>query len=199
MSRKVRHDLRSTGVPLPYAGACGKRSSRRGSADFSAFRRLKPRERLEDTNVEAKLKVLIRHLVTSFPETSILSREIAGRYHLFIIVPYSGGPEKAIQVDRAVLREPALSEDEFASRIRPSGSAGHPARMRPVRSRDLAVGSLRRDQPAIMFPETPTPCPPAQQLLGRTRTDPLWTVRASGFCECRTLNPRMIYGCPISH
>ena len=117
MSRKVRHDLRSTGVPLPYAGACGKRSSRRGPADFSAFRRLKPLERLEDTNVEAKLKVLIRHLVTSFPETSILSREIAGRYHLFIIVPYSGGPEKAIQVDRAVLREPALSEDEFALRL----------------------------------------------------------------------------------
>lgn len=74
-------------------------------------------ERAEDSNIAAKLKILIRHLVASFPETSILFREIGGRYHLFVIVPYSGGPEKVIQVDQAVLREQALTEDEFASRV----------------------------------------------------------------------------------
>ncbi len=74
-------------------------------------------ERAEDTHVATKLKVLVRHLVASFPETSILFREIGGRYHLFVIVPYSGGPEKVIQVDQAVLGDLALTEDEFASRV----------------------------------------------------------------------------------
>ena len=74
-------------------------------------------ERAEDPTIAAKLKVLIRYLVTSFPDTSILFREIEGRYHLFVVMPYSGGPEKVIQVDQAVLREPAITEDEFASRV----------------------------------------------------------------------------------
>jgi hypothetical protein len=74
-------------------------------------------ERSGDARVEAKLKVLIRHLVTSFPETSILSRPVGEQYHVFVIVPYEGGPEKSIQVERALLREPSLTVDEFVSRL----------------------------------------------------------------------------------
>ncbi len=32
-------------------------------------------------------------------------------------MPYSGGPEKVIQVNQAVLKEQNLTEDEFASRV----------------------------------------------------------------------------------
>ena len=65
------------------------------------------------TGAEAKLKVLIRHLVMSFPHTSILSRQIEDRYHLLVIVPYEGGPEKAIQVERAFLFEKDRSVEDF--------------------------------------------------------------------------------------
>ena len=41
----------------------------------------------------------------------ILFREIGGRYYLFVIVPYSGRPEKVIQVDQAVLREHEVTEE----------------------------------------------------------------------------------------
>lgn len=117
MSRRTRNDLRSMGVRLPYAGACGKGTTRLDSSDSSGFRMLRPMERAADDHVAAKLKVLIRHLVANFPQTSILFREIGGRYYLFVIVPYSGRPEKVIQVDQAVLREHEVTEDEFAWRV----------------------------------------------------------------------------------
>ena len=61
---------------------------------------------------DAKLAVLIRHLVRTFPQTSILSRQVGDTYHVFVIVPYGGGPEKAIQVESALLveREPSVDE-----------------------------------------------------------------------------------------
>lgn len=74
-------------------------------------------EHVEDTNVAGKLKLLAQHLVASFPQASILFREMGVRYHLFVIVPYTGGPEKTIQVDRAVLANSVLTTDEFASRV----------------------------------------------------------------------------------
>ena len=52
---------------------------------------------------DAKLKALIRHLLRTFPQTSILSRQVGDTYHVFVIVPYGGGPEKAIQVESALL------------------------------------------------------------------------------------------------
>ena len=66
----------------------------------------------EEASVEAKLKALIRHLVRTFPQTSILSRQVGDTYHVFVIVPYAGGTEKAIQVERALLveREPSVDE-----------------------------------------------------------------------------------------
>ncbi len=67
----------------------------------------------DEMTTEAKLKVLIRHLVLSFPEAGILSRQVGDRYHVFIIVPYGGGPEKTIQVERAVLAKSARSIQEF--------------------------------------------------------------------------------------
>ncbi len=65
------------------------------------------------TGAETKLKVLIRHLVMSFPHTSILSRQVEGRYHLLVIVPYEGSPEKAMQVERAYLFEQDRSVEDF--------------------------------------------------------------------------------------
>jgi hypothetical protein len=61
-----------------------------------------------DSGTEAALKRLIRHLVLSFPETSVLSRQVGDRYHVFVIVPYDG-TEKTIQVERAWLVESARS------------------------------------------------------------------------------------------
>ena len=48
----------------------------------------------------------------TFPQTSILSRQVGDTYHVFVIVPYGGGPEKAIQVESALLveREPSVDE-----------------------------------------------------------------------------------------
>ena len=69
----------------------------------------------EEASVEAKLKALIRHLVRTFPQTSILSRQVGDTYHVFVIVPYAGGPEKAIQVERALLVEREPSVDEFGA------------------------------------------------------------------------------------
>ena len=64
---------------------------------------------------DAKLKVLIWHLVTTFPQAAILSRQVEDTYHLFIIVFYGGAPEKAIQVERALLVDRDSSLDEFSS------------------------------------------------------------------------------------
>lgn len=66
-----------------------------------------------EMKADLKLKMLIRHLVTTFPQAAILSRQVGDRYHVFVIVPYGGGPEKAIQVERALLVERNPSVDEF--------------------------------------------------------------------------------------
>ena len=70
-------------------------------------------EHARDIAGDAKLKALIRHLVTTFPQTSILSRQVGETYHVFVIVPYEGGPEKTIQVDRALLTDRQTTVDEF--------------------------------------------------------------------------------------
>ena len=62
-----------------------------------------------DPGTEVALKALIRHLVLSFPDAAILSREVGDRYHVFIIIPYVGGPERTLQVERAWLGESAGS------------------------------------------------------------------------------------------
>jgi hypothetical protein len=62
-----------------------------------------------DRGIEVALKTLIRHLVLSFPETTILSRQVGDRYHVVVIVPYAGGPENTLQVERAWLLESARS------------------------------------------------------------------------------------------
>ena len=62
-----------------------------------------------DDATEVALKALIRHLVLSFPDTAILSRQVGDRYHVFVIVPYAGGPEKTIQAERAWLDQCARS------------------------------------------------------------------------------------------
>jgi hypothetical protein len=59
--------------------------------------------------VDMNLNVLIRHLVLSFPQAAILSRSVGDRYHVYVIVPYDGGPEKAVQVERAMYDEAARS------------------------------------------------------------------------------------------
>jgi hypothetical protein len=116
-SRSSRHKLPAPGRRLPFGGACGKRLSSRGGADWSPFSRLNARKRPEDAHLEANLKVLTRYLVATFPDMSILSRDIEGRYHLFVLVPFTGGAEKAIQVDRPVLEDPALTEEEIVFRL----------------------------------------------------------------------------------
>ncbi len=66
-----------------------------------------------ETRRDRKLQALIRHLVLSFPQAAILSRSVGERYHVCIIVPYDGSPEKALQVERALCRESARSIQEF--------------------------------------------------------------------------------------
>jgi hypothetical protein len=64
-----------------------------------------------EARADATLKVLIRHLVLSFPQAAILSRSAGGRYYVCVIVPYDGGVEKAIQIERAWLAERATLEE----------------------------------------------------------------------------------------
>ena len=67
----------------------------------------------EETRVDEKLNVLIRHLVLSFPRAAILSRTVGERYYVCVIVPHDGSPEKALQVERGLLHESAGSIKEF--------------------------------------------------------------------------------------
>ena len=46
------------------------------------------------TEVYARLTVLIRHLLLSFPQSAILSRSVGDRYHMFVICPIAGVSEK---------------------------------------------------------------------------------------------------------
>jgi hypothetical protein len=64
---------------------------------------------------EEKLRLLIRHLVLSFPLASILSRQVEDRYHVFVIVPHDGSREKTLQVETTLLREWSLRVEEFAA------------------------------------------------------------------------------------
>jgi hypothetical protein len=98
---------------LPFAGVCGTGERHPSPGHHQDTRRVSPRERPEDI----KLKVLVRHLVLVFPKASIYWREIEGRYCTFVIVPFAGGSEKAIQVDLAVLRDPAVTEKELNSAL----------------------------------------------------------------------------------
>jgi hypothetical protein len=51
-----------------------------------------------DRRGDAKLQTLIHHLVKSFPQTSILSRQVGNSYHVCVIVPHDGAPEKTIKI-----------------------------------------------------------------------------------------------------
>jgi len=66
---------------------------------------------------EDKVTVLIRYLVHSFPLASILSRQVEARYHLFVIVPFDGTPEKTLQVEIAMFRDQRLAVEGFAARL----------------------------------------------------------------------------------
>lgn len=104
-------------MKLPSARGLGEAVKSVCLGDSLPTRRLTIPKRPEESHVDAKLRVLTRYIVASFPEASILSREIGGRYHLFVLVPFAGGPDKVIQVDRAVLADPTLPEKEFVTRI----------------------------------------------------------------------------------
>lgn len=67
----------------------------------------------EALKAEAKRKALVRHLVLTFPHAAIMSRSVLERYHVFVIVPYDGSPEKTVQVEGAVYRESASSVKDF--------------------------------------------------------------------------------------
>lgn len=64
---------------------------------------------------EEKLTVLIRYLVHSFPLASILSRQVGDRYHVFVIVPFDGSPEKTLQVETTVFRNRSLRVEGFTA------------------------------------------------------------------------------------
>lgn len=64
---------------------------------------------------DAKLKALIGHLVRIFPNAAVLSRQVADRYHVFVIMPYDGSTEKAIQVDRVLFLDRDAAVEEFVS------------------------------------------------------------------------------------
>ena len=68
-----------------------------------------------ERSAEEKLTVLIRYLVHSFPLASILSRQVGDRYHVFVIVPFDGSPEKTLQVETTVLRNRSLRLEGFAA------------------------------------------------------------------------------------
>ncbi|MCE3222859.1 MAG: hypothetical protein K0S58_1039 [Nitrospira sp.] len=62
-----------------------------------------------EARVDATLRALIRHLVLSFPQAAILSRSVGTRYHVCVIVPYDGSPEKTVQAEQAMDGERARS------------------------------------------------------------------------------------------
>lgn len=69
----------------------------------------------QDPGAENKLTVLIKYLVRSFPLASILSRRVGDRYHVFVIVPFDGSPEKTLQVETTVFYDQQLQIGRFAS------------------------------------------------------------------------------------
>ena len=66
-----------------------------------------------EDRVEMAQKVLIQHLVLSFPHAAIFSRQIGRAYQVFVIAPYDGSPGTAIQVERAWLADQQASIDDF--------------------------------------------------------------------------------------
>lgn len=73
----------------------------------------KMEQQLATIDIEPKLKAFIRHLVTSFPECGLLSRQIGEDHHVFIIKPYGGGPGKTVQVERGLPTGLARSIRDF--------------------------------------------------------------------------------------
>ncbi len=70
-------------------------------------------QRLEKATVDAKLQMLIRHLVLSFLQATIFSREVEEQYAVVVIAPYDGGPDKVIQVERAWLAKQPDTMEAF--------------------------------------------------------------------------------------
>jgi hypothetical protein len=71
------------------------------------------RQRLKEVSADATLKLLIQHLVLSFPQAAVFSRQVGERYNVVVIASYDGSPDKAIQVERAWLADQFASMDEF--------------------------------------------------------------------------------------
>lgn len=69
----------------------------------------------QEPTAEAKLKALLRQVVLSFPQASILSWQVSEGDHLLVIVPHNGSPEKTIHVQQSVLHDHRLDTREFAS------------------------------------------------------------------------------------
>jgi hypothetical protein len=69
---------------------------------------------------DATLKVLIRHLVLSFPQAAILSRSVGGRYHVCVIVPYDGGAE-SIAARRVSIRPNSFHRSRRGVTFRSNG------------------------------------------------------------------------------
>jgi hypothetical protein len=108
-------------------------------------------QQFNEAGAEVKLKVLIRYLVLSFPEAGVLSRQVEERYHVFVIVPYGGGPEKTIQVERAVLTESARSIKDFECCL---SELNLPLWVQTHERYELTAGSIPRLGEAIGFPAT---------------------------------------------
>jgi hypothetical protein len=68
--------------------------------------------RTGEDRVETALKVLIQHLVLCFPQATIFSRPVGDTYQVFVIAPYDGSADTALQVERAWLADQA-SVDEM--------------------------------------------------------------------------------------
>ena len=73
------------------------------------------RQRLKEVRADATLKELIYHLVLSFPQAAIFSRQVGDQYDVVVIAPYDGRPDKAIQVERAWLADQHATMDAFRS------------------------------------------------------------------------------------
>ena len=114
MSRRTRNDLRSMGVRLPYAGACGKGTTRLDSSDSSGFRMLRPMERAADDHVAAKLKVTL-----SVPTTVLHNLSSRGRTPIDMpsaLRPLGLPAQRKMFILHSSFRHFALSSNRFLGR-----------------------------------------------------------------------------------
>ena len=151
-------------------------------------------EHSPDRETEPALKAVIRHLVLSFPNAAILSREVGDRYHVFVIVPYGGGPEKTLQVERAWLVESTRSIEVGERVLRGSTCHGcfrrgngtscgmvvlrsqsEPAEIPPAKDGQLSQPAVRCAMAQSRFqvrPDHRIPC--SVRCISKVRTPSAW-------------------------